>query len=244
MLSRLKRFLRSFAHPTLPHIPRVFTPPLRLAYEGHFLSIILFRSILTVCYRNPLFQARCASVGRRLTVDGSQLISGHVGIYVGDDVYVGGQVSIESARVCDEPKLIMKDRSGVGWNTSFMVNREVVLEEDVIVSFNCQISDSDGYSREADLRAAGVAHDPIDIRPVRICKHAWVGNGCHIMKGVTIGEGAVIGVNSVVTSDIPPYSLAMGNPAEVLLRNFGLPTTAPRKIRKSKNEGDASQRSE
>jgi acetyltransferase-like isoleucine patch superfamily enzyme len=84
----------------------------------------------------------------------------------------------------------------------------------------------------------------MDIRPVRICKHAWIGNGCYIMKGVTIGEGAVIGVNSVVTSDIPPYSLAMGNPAEVLLRNFGLPTTAPRKIRKSKDEGDASQRSE
>src|SRR5271157_1673768 len=132
MLSRLKRFLRRLVHPTLPHIPRVFTPPLRLAYEGHFLSIILFRSILTVCYRNPLFQARCVSVGRRLTVDGLQLISGHVGIYVGDGVYVGGQVSIDSARVCDEPKLIMKDRSGVGWNTSFTVNREVVLEEDVI----------------------------------------------------------------------------------------------------------------
>jgi acetyltransferase-like isoleucine patch superfamily enzyme len=59
---------------------------------------------------------------------------------------------------------------------------------------------------------------------VRICKHAWVGNGTHIMKGVTIGEGAVIGANSVVISDIPPFSLALGNPAEVLLRNFGRPS--------------------
>jgi acetyltransferase-like isoleucine patch superfamily enzyme len=46
------------------------------------------------------------------------------------------------------------------------------------------------------------------------------------MKGVTIGEGAVIGANSVVISNIPPYSLAMGNPAEVVLRNFGLPSGA------------------
>ena len=63
-----------------------------------------------------------------------------------------------------------------------------------------------------------------DVRPVRICKRAWIGNGTHIMKGVTIGEGAIIGANSVVISNIPPYSLAMGNPAEVFMRNFGLPT--------------------
>jgi acetyltransferase-like isoleucine patch superfamily enzyme len=124
------------------------------------------------------------------------------------------------------------------------VNREVILEEDVIVSFDCRISDSDGHCREADLRAAGVAPKPEDIRPVRICKHAWIGNGTHIMKGVTIGEGAVIGANSVVISNIPPYSLAMGNPAEVLFRNFGLPTTASRRTGRSKSEGDSSQRSE
>ena len=41
------------------------------------------------------------------------------------------------------------------------------------------------------------------------------------MKGVTIGEGAIIGANSVVISNIPDYCLAMGNPAEVLFRNIG-----------------------
>jgi len=47
------------------------------------------------------------------------------------------------------------------------------------------------------------------------------------MKGVTIGEGAVIGANSVVISDIPPYCLAMGNPAEAYFRNFGRPSKKP-----------------
>ena len=88
------------------------------------------------------------------------------------------------------------------------------------------IADSDGHPREADLRAAGKPPDAKDIRPVRICRHAWIGNGCYIMKGVTIGEGAIIGANSVVISNIPPYSLALGNPAEVILRNFGRPSTA------------------
>jgi acetyltransferase-like isoleucine patch superfamily enzyme len=240
----LKRLLRSFFNPTLPPIPRFFLPPLRLVYEAHFLTISVFRWILTVCYRNPLFQARCASFGRRVSIDQMPLVTGHVRIYVGDDVKFGGRVSIFSGRIFDEPRLIMKDRSGVGWGTQITVNREVILEEDVIVSFDCRISDSDGHCREADLRAAHVAPKREDIRPVRICKHAWIGNGCHIMKGVTIGEGAIVGSNSVVIANVPPYSLAMGNPAEVLFRNFGLPTTAPRKTGKPESHGDPAQRSE
>jgi acetyltransferase-like isoleucine patch superfamily enzyme len=43
------------------------------------------------------------------------------------------------------------------------------------------------------------------------------------MKGVTIGEGAIVASNSFVITDIPSYSLAMGNPAEVYFRNVGRP---------------------
>jgi acetyltransferase-like isoleucine patch superfamily enzyme len=61
------------------------------------------------------------------------------------------------------------------------------------------------------------------------------------MKGVTIGEGATVGANSVVISDVPPYSLAIGNPAEILFRNYGLPSTARRKkSSESKPESSAS----
>jgi acetyltransferase-like isoleucine patch superfamily enzyme len=40
------------------------------------------------------------------------------------------------------------------------------------------------------------------------------------MKGVTVGEGAIIGASSVVVTDIPPYSIAMGNPARVVMKNI------------------------
>ena len=56
------------------------------------------------------------------------------------------------------------------------------------------------------------------------------------MKGVTIGEGAIIGANSVVMSDVPPFALALGNPAEVLIRGFGKPSTAKRKPRNAATE--------
>jgi acetyltransferase-like isoleucine patch superfamily enzyme len=112
----------------------------------------------------------------------------------------------------------------MNWNASIVVNREIIIEEYVRISWNCSISDSDGHPRQADLRAQNAPVSPRDIRPVRICKYAWIGNGSYIMKGVTIGEGAVIAANSLVISDVPPYSLALGNPAEVVIRNYGRPT--------------------
>ena len=53
-------------------------------------------------------------------------------------------------------------------------------------------------------------------KPIVIKDGAHIGIGAIIMPGVTIGEGAVIGAGSVVTRDIPPYSVAVGTPAKVI----------------------------
>ncbi len=58
-----------------------------------------------------------------------------------------------------------------------------------------------------------------EIKPVRICRYSWIGQNSFILKGVTVGEGAIVGVNSVVVSDVPPYSVVMGNPARVVIKN-------------------------
>ena len=54
----------------------------------------------------------------------------------------------------------------------------------------------------------------------------WIGREARIMPGVTIGDGAVIGAHSVVASDIPPYAIAVGNPARVVRRRFDDETVA------------------
>ena len=54
--------------------------------------------------------------------------------------------------------------------------------------------------------------------PVKIGDNVWIGDKASILSGVTIGEGAIVGANSVVTKDIPPYCVAGGNPAKIIKR--------------------------
>lgn len=53
-------------------------------------------------------------------------------------------------------------------------------------------------------------------RPVAIMDHAWIGARAIILPGVTIGEGAVVGAGAVVGRDVPPYAIAVGNPATIV----------------------------
>ena len=226
----LKRFLGWAIDPSIPRLPGLLRPVFRFFYELHYLILVAIRLPLTVGYRGLLFQARCARFGRGVRMSGPMpFVSGHVRIEIGNHCYIGGSVSVFAGRLYETPRFVMGDRSELGWNTSIVVNREVLIEENVRIPSNCRISDSDGHPREADRRAANEPPDLKDIRPVRICRDAWIGNGTQIMKGVTIGEGAIIGANSVVIHSIPAYALAMGNPAEVIIKNFGRPSTMKKK---------------
>ena len=71
-------------------------------------------------------------------------------------------------------------------------------------------------------------HDYVDWRrlppskPVTLEDEVWIGDRVIILKGATIGKKSVIGARSVVTRDIPPYSIAVGNPARVLRQSTEL----------------------
>ncbi|MBD5627022.1 MAG: acyltransferase [Desulfovibrio sp.] len=89
----------------------------------------------------------------------------------------------------------------------------------VLVAPNCVIVDSDFHAPwppEARATTPGMERDA----PVTIGDHAWLGMQCIVLKGVTIGEGAIVGAGSVVTRDIPPRTLAAGAPARVI-RHLG-----------------------
>jgi acetyltransferase-like isoleucine patch superfamily enzyme len=62
--------------------------------------------------------------------------------------------------------------------------------------------------------------EPNDDLPVVIQDDVWVGTGAIILKGVTIGMGAVVAAGAVVTKDVPPYSIVGGVPAKVISMRF------------------------
>ena len=64
--------------------------------------------------------------------------------------------------------------------------------------------------------AMNIKHGSFSFGPIKVCKNARIGAYSIILPGVTIGEGSIIGANSLVTEDIPPFSIAFGSPAKVI----------------------------
>lgn len=61
---------------------------------------------------------------------------------------------------------------------------------------------------------------------VSIGHDVWLGSGCLILSGVTLGHGAVVAAHAVVTRDVPPYAVVAGNPARIVRRRFDEATVA------------------
>jgi len=57
-------------------------------------------------------------------------------------------------------------------------------------------------------------------RPTKIGNDVWIGDNSTVARGVSIGHGAVVGMSAVVTHDVPPYSIVVGNPSRILRRRF------------------------
>ena len=70
--------------------------------------------------------------------------------------------------------------------------------------------------RNIKFRQDGTAYDDEYAKPITIGDNCWLASNVVVTGGVTIGEGCVIGAGSVVTKDIPPHSLAIGNPCKVI----------------------------
>lgn len=213
----LKRTAKGMLTANLP-VPRAMNPLLGRSYALHQTVMAAFRWAGSYFYTEPLFRGRCASIGKRFSMSKLPFIMSHAKIYIGDDVNFFGKVDIFSGRIFDEPKLILGNRVDIGHNVVFIVNKEIVIEDDVNVATGVRFMDTDAHPKDIAERIADMPPRPEEIKPVRICKSAWIGQNAFILKGVTVGEGAVVGVNSVVVSDIPAYSVAMGNPARVVVK--------------------------
>jgi acetyltransferase-like isoleucine patch superfamily enzyme len=169
------------------------------------------------------------STGRGSTIAWRRIrrVAGNA-LLVGEDSIVHADINFEEAG----GKIQIGDRTFIG-RSHLICYRSLIIGDDVIMSWGVTIVDHDSHSidwmdRRNDVRdwAAGRKNwERIAHAPVVVSDKAWIGFNVSILKGVTIGEGAVIGACSVVTRDIPPYTLAAGNPARVI-RALGSPPDA------------------
>ncbi|MDD3920258.1 MAG: maltose acetyltransferase domain-containing protein [Eubacteriales bacterium] len=97
------------------------------------------------------------------------------------------------------------------FNTTLVDDYTITIGSNVMFAPNVSIAVTN-HPLHPVLRQRGEMY----ARPVVIEDWVWLGTGCIICPGVTVGEGAVIGAGSVVTRDVPPYTFAAGNPCRVI----------------------------
>jgi acetyltransferase-like isoleucine patch superfamily enzyme len=85
-------------------------------------------------------------------------------------------------------------------------------ENTLIAAHTCIFSSNHTIPAQNEL----IRSKPDILLPVKIGSDVWIGAGCKILGGVTIGDGCVVGAGAVVTKDLPPYSISVGNPAKVI----------------------------
>jgi acetyltransferase-like isoleucine patch superfamily enzyme len=166
---------------------------------------------------SPMLRARCERVGPGLNVTSAPYIRGHARISIGRACTFSG-FSVHTGRFVDEPELTFGDECFVAGQVHFTVNKRITIGNHVLIAGRADLQDSDGHPSDPERRMRGADLDAADIAPVTIQDYAWIGRNAHVLKGVTVGRGAVVAAGSVVVSDVPDGAIAMGVPARILKR--------------------------
>lgn len=147
---------------------------------------------------------------------------------IGDNCLLRNHFVFES----DRGRVTVGDGTFINSGTMVISRSSIAIGKSVTIAWGCVIYDHDSHSLFYQDRIADhdqqmkdlaqgnmLAHKnwmSVSSKPITIHDHVWLGFDVLVLKGVTIGEGAVIGARSVVTKDIPAWTVAAGNPAKVV----------------------------
>lgn len=182
-------------------------------------------------YSQQITRYRC-KVGRNLWLPGgAPFFLGSGEIIMGDDVRMWGTVDFfVGGPITAHPQLIIGNNVGIGKGVGFSVKKKIVIGNNVGIGGGTLFFDNPHHPIEVEHPEQRfiLPIEESDCEPIVVEDDVWISSNCIILKGVTIGRGAVVGIGTVVVKNVPPYTLVAGVPA--------------REIRKLKRPADFAQR--
>jgi len=121
-------------------------------------------------------------------------------------VRVGQFALLNGSRILCDAEITIGDYCLISWNTAFMD------------TYRLPHNSAQKRLELEQFARRNVRHAAADVpaAPIRVERNVWIGFDSCILPGVTIGEGSIVGARSVVTQNVPPFTIVAGNPARVI----------------------------
>lgn len=141
-------------------------------------------------------------------------------VTIGDNCEIGASVNIDGSG-----QINIGNYTTIRQNSILGSVDNIKIGNYVIISNNCTIRDHNSHPidpiKRKEMSLSGFYGDLwrniyAESAPIIIEDNVWIGERAIILKGVTIGMGAIVATGAIVTKDVPPYSVVAGNPAKIV----------------------------
>ncbi len=194
----------------------IFLPKFLVAffYSERLLRKNVCHWMFSKMYYEPMVRYCCTAVGKNLKCDGDMpLIDGGGTIIIGNNVFIGNQGAwFVSPNLYPNPILKIGNNTVLNYRTVISVEQKVQIGNNCLIAEQVKIYDNNSHGIDYNNRSMTLS----DVNPVIIEDNVWIGMNSIILKGVTIGKGAVVAAGSVVTKDVDAMTVVAGNPAKFI----------------------------
>lgn len=213
-----KRWVRHILHAGLP-LPRCIRPVIRVLYRAGVVAVESLAFLRKVLWVEPVLRSVCDEVGPGLRAERLPYMRGPGRIRLGHHVNLSGRSCFYFMRsMAGTPALEIGNHVFIGNGCTLSAGTHIRIGDRCLLSAGVRIHDNDGHPLDAERRRRGDTIRPDECAPVMIGTNVWLGAGSTVLKGVTIGDDAVIGTGAVVTRDVPAGVVVAGNPAQIVRR--------------------------
>lgn len=138
-------------------------------------------------------------------------------IHIGNYTYISSHSILSTWTIGNKPFLKIGNNCNIGEYNHYSAANRIIIGNGVLTGRWVTITDNNhGSFTKEQLQVSPIIRPIVPKGEIIIDDNVWIGDKATILAGVHIGEGSIIGANSVVTKDIPPFSIAVGNPAKII----------------------------